>query len=178
MTLELYELSSYATGGAESWLNKFIAAALMPPMIFLGGVYRFYASELRTSKDGTLGPGQIALGVISFVLSCVIFVVVLLGILDPIMSEKCPPSSSNSTCPITQDALKSDARAVMILTLIWIGYPIVSIASRLLSQATGYDTGASYNAWISVFKDLAYACLDVSAKAGLAIYAAYRSTWL
>lgn len=180
MTLELYELASSATGGAESWLDKFLAAALMPVMIFLGGLYRFYASELRSGvKDGKKVEVEFAqgtLGVVGFCLSCAVFVIVVLGIIDPIRSEKCPPGSVSTSCPITIDSRKYDASAVMLLTLIWIGYPVVSIASRLLS--IGEDSGVQYNAWISLFKDLTYGVLDVTAKGGLAMYSVYRSTWL
>lgn len=177
MVLDLYDIAFHASGGVKSFLDKYIAAALMPVMIFLGGLYRFYASEFRKAPGGTLGWGQLILGVVGYFGSLGIFIYVVMGILDPISGDKCPSSNTTATsCPITDDNLKSDANAVRLLTLVWIGYPIVSVLSRLLQWNA--SEGIQLNAWNSLFKDLAYATLDVLSKGGLAMYACYRSTWM
>lgn len=152
-------------------------------MVFFGAVYRFYANEIRMRERGYLSFAQILIGVVSFAASCVLFGIVMWAILDPIYAETCAAGASvngSSTCPITVQALKYDAEAVMFLTWVWIGYPIVSIASRLMMSNEGYEENAGCIAtgWISFFKDIAYAILDVVAKGGMALYVAYRTTWV
>tara|TARA_Y100000389_G_scaffold119188_1_gene116370 strand:+ start:255 stop:725 length:471 start_codon:yes stop_codon:yes gene_type:complete len=156
MTLDLFMLANYATGGAEPPISMYTAAFLMPVMVGLGALYRF--------------PKSLA-SLICFGGACAIFGVVIWGIIDPMVSDKCPPGVNSTdfatgTCQITDNNKKTDRGAVLFLTFIWIGYPIVSLFD--LRPATTY----TYN------KDSAYAVLDVTSKGGLALYAALRSTWL
>jgi len=184
MTMDLMDLTYHATGGVAPRMDKFVTAAMMPLMVFFGGVYRFYANEIRgkTLKNSEVEMGnidcpQVLVGGLSYIVSCVIFATVVTNIIDPITQEQCPPSATpnvDGKCPITDINKKNDANAVFILTMVWIGYPIVSVASRLLLPAYGFPK----TAYVSVFKDISYAVLDVVSKGGLALYVSYRTTWL
>lgn len=192
LVLDLYRLADHATGGAKSWLNVYVAAALMPLIVILGAVYRFAANELRGKEKYDMDCTQITLGVVGFVGSCVVFGVVMSGILHPIDAQLCGPGAEHTLdgkCPITDTKLKYDSDAVQVLTWTWIGYPIVSFLSRAAlpnyrmpqqvknSKGENVDKMESF-ALVSVFKDLTYAVLDVVAKGGLAVYVCYRTTWV
>lgn len=176
LVLDLYRLAEHATGGAQSWLSAYTAAALIPVMVLLGTLYRFGANEFHGKE--TIDCTQASIGVMGFVGSCVVFGIVVSGILYPIDAQLClPGAASGGKCPITDPKLKHDADAVRVLTWTWIGYPIVSMFSRLsVGTRTSKESTERY-AWVSVFKDLSYAVLDVVAKGGLAIYVCYRTTW-
>lgn len=123
-------------------------------MVFLGAIYRFYIKW-------PIAP-------IAFVGSCVVFGCVVAGILYPIEAELCGPGANTTLdgrCPITDPKLQYDRDAVKVLTYVWLGYPVVSLAA---------DRFTKY----SLFKDTCYAVLDVVAKAGLALYVCFRTTWV
>ena len=222
MCLELYDLVDSASGGAEHYpiKSKYIAAAMMPLMIGLGGLHRFVANEARGGKSGMASMGQIVVGWGGFVASCVVFGVVVASILDPLAAETCPDDQiifalSDGRC----DNLKNERTAAFILTLTWTGYPFVvflsSIANRVLSGKHIAKVGTSANgventpatrthAYVSFFKDVCFGILDVVSKGGacaprsgmiasppflwahklallctgLALYCAYRYTWV
>lgn len=173
MALDLMDLTYHATGGVEPFIDKYLTAAMLPLMVLFGGFYRFYANEV----NGNIMCVQLFVGAVSYTISCVIFGVVVTTIINPITLELCPtgvtPTEDNK-CPITDPKMKHEANAVMILTLVWIGYPVVSIMSRLYIFTYGFAKPAL----ISAFNDLAYAVLDVVSKAGLALYVCYRTKWL
>lgn len=174
LVIDLYDLSDYATDGAKPWLDKWYAAALMPVIVFLGAVYRFYSNELRAKKDGTVDCAQLLLGSVSFIGSCVLFALVMEAILHPVMNESCGPTSTPNVygkCPISEELKKNDGTAIMVLTWVWVGYPVVSLISRVALP----DNGLAANGWVSFFKDLSYAALDLTAKAGLALYVSFRT---
>lgn len=182
MTIDLFMLAEQATGGAQAPISKYTAAFLMPVMVFLGATYRFWANEFRGSEGHPVGAGQVILGVLSFLGACALFAVVVWGILDPLVSDACPPGLNatdvaTGTCPITDENKKTDEAAVFFLTLVWIGYPVVSILSRIFQSCLS-PGGKSFDARISFAKDFFYAVLDVTSKGGLALYAVFRSTWL
>jgi len=165
-------------------MDEYLAASLILVVVFLGAVYRFYANELRGKETGSIDSPQILIGVVGFAGSCVVFGLVMSGILDPIEAELCGPginATSDGTCPITGAEFKYDRDAVRVLTYVWIGYPTVSVLSRIMFRIYGKPNEArnclSY-AQYSLFKDISYAVLDVVAKAGLALYACYRTTWV
>ena len=65
-----------------------------------------------------------------------------------------------------------------VLTLVWLGYPFVTLSAALiLRNEHGLGSGG-VSQWVSLYKDVCFGSLDVFAKAGLALYAAMRSTWL
>lgn len=187
MVLDLYMLTEQATGGAEPPFSKYLAASLIPFMVLFGGFYRFWANEIRGSPSGALrgapvGCCQAVIGVLSFAAACAIFAVVVWGILDPLIADTCPPGVNatdvaSGTCPITDEHGKTDESAVFLLTLTWLGYPVVSLTSRFLQSCASKDTGTQYSGYISTGKDFAYAVLDLTSKAGLALYVAFRTTW-
>lgn len=156
----------------------------MPLMVFLGATYRFYANELRGKTPPDIDMLQVFVGVSGFLGSCVVFGLVMWGVLAPLHEETCAVAinaSSNGTCPITDPKLQHDRDAVQVLTYVWIGYPVVSLISRFSIKTYGVPSKATK--WMtyaqqSLFKDLSYAVLDIVAKAGLALYVSYRTTWL
>lgn len=188
MVLDLLDLAYHATGGVEPNFDKYWAAALMPVMVFFGGCFRFYANQLRgkefaTKEEATKGNidcPQIFVGGASLIISCVIFGIVVSNIINPIVDEMCPPGAtpnSDDKCPITDINKKHDSQAVLILTLVWIGYPLVATLSAFSLPAQGFPTGFR-GAFVSTSKDAAYAVLDVVSKSGLALYVSYRTTWV
>jgi len=177
LTLDLFHLAEHATGGAKSWMDKYVAAGLMPIMVFLGGLYRFYANETRGVKEGDIDTAQVLLAIFGFVSSCVVFGLVVDAILYPLMNEVCPPGANatlNGKCPVTDPELKYDRDATMFFTWWWVGYPVVSAITWLWPPFYGYPE----TAYRSLFKDIMYAVLDVVAKGGLALYVTYRTTWV
>ena len=140
MVLELYDLVDSATGGADHDPigPKYGAAALMPLMVGLGGLRRFLANEVRGGKSGTASNGQLAVGWGGFIASCIIFSIVVASILDPLATHKCPEgvmsTQADGTCPIADGNLKNERAAAYILTLTWIGYPVVVIATAIMHE--------------------------------------------
>ena len=174
MTLDLYTLQEYATGGRfHSPIHKYVSAALMPFMVLFGAVYRFYINEFRPdAEQRSISFVQYVIGVCSFITSCTLLSIGVWGIVQPIHV------AMDDTTHVFTDSQRSDANAVLFLTYIWIGYPVVSMMSLLMQYATNTHSGYEYSQWISVFKDVFYGALDVTSKGGLAMYVAYRSTWI
>lgn len=178
MNLDLFEIAEHATGGKKHFLDKYICSALMPVMIGFGAVYRFWYNEGRAD---VLWP-QTGIAWTCFCVSCAIFVLVLSSLVGPLLDDGICPAAAlplgtdgNGGCPILDSDLKKDAIAVMLLSFVWVGYPLVSVAARVW-QGDEKNTEFSGNA--SLFKDIAYATLDIASKAGLALYAVYRSFWI
>lgn len=166
MTLDLYTLAEQASGGKEPALGMYPAMAIIPFCVLFGVAYRFYANELRPAKAGERPElTQVALGTASFVCGCVCMSVVIWGITSPLIGND----------KITSDAAKTDRDAVYCLTFAWLGYPVVSIVSRIMLRSTD---GNEYDATTSWFKDASYAILDVTSKGGLALFVALRTAWV
>jgi hypothetical protein len=193
MVLDLYDISDHATGGAphSPIESKYVAATLMPVMVVLGGVYRFWGNQMRPGLEGKkkTPPGcwQFMAFFVGFVGSCTIFGFVVESIVTPTLNEECPDgynatgaanaTGSGDKCPITDENLEHEALAVQMLTLVWVGYVFVS-AFEWAWQAYFSQKGYQYSAVLSLLKDVAYSGLDVTSKGGLALYLAYRHTWL
>jgi hypothetical protein len=153
-------------------IDEYISAFMMGCMVFLGGVYMFYSNKWRGVHGSAVHFAQIATGVAALACSCVLFAIVLWAILSPIMDEKCGKvgnATAPGKCPIVDPLLKRDAGAVVTLSCVWIGYPIVALMPC---------SSFARNNWVSIFKDAAYGILDVVSKAGLAVYVSYRTTWV
>lgn len=184
MTLDLMHLAYLATGGYEPFINKYVTASLMPVMVGLGGIYRFITNEVRgrplnEGNTNNIDKLQRVIGITSFTASGILFLFLAFNITYPIIQELCGPSevpNANGKCPITDANHKADADAVIVLVLVWLGYPLVSLASRFSPWRKNH--GFDETAWNSLFKDVAFAVLDVSSKGGLALYVCYRTTWL
>lgn len=178
MTLELYKLVDSATGGAEPAVPYWLAASLQPVMVSLGSIYKFIASECRSVDGKPVKTTQRLLAVVSFCASFGVFLFVVWSILERFIDEKCPPGNAADRCPITDSHKKWDRDAVYLLTLIWVFYPAVTLsAAYVLRNEDGLGSGG-LSQYVSTSKDVAFGSLDVFAKAGLALYAAMRSTWL
>ena len=102
----------------------------------------------------------------------------------PILDQTCPTPAnssiillSNATCPITDPRLKDEATAVVTLTLVWVGYPIVALISESHRMLVGTPSNR-FSTSLSLFKDISYGFLDVTSKAGLALWVAYRQKWV
>lgn len=179
MTLDLGHLREYlyvATKGvvpkltiAKEWL-----AALQSLMIFAATIFRFYCNEGRSTKgrDGKFyGPGIftfiMAWG--SFAASCALFAVIVNGLLAGI------PDSATRLAASLPSHIEADIICLQVLTLVWIGYPAVALVARLGHLGL---PGNYYNASWSTFKDIAFAFLDITSKAGLAIFFVLKSTWV
>ena len=131
MALDLMDLAYHATGGVAPRIDKYWTAAMLPLMVFLGGVYRFYAHELRgrfvksrQAHEDHVDPFRVFVGILAYAASCAIFAVVVLNILDPIGNETCPPAATpnlQGRCPIIDPKLKNDADAVVVLTFCLVG---------------------------------------------------------
>lgn len=179
MTFELYKLVSSATGGAEPDYDDWVVALAQIAMVWLGSIYRFIANEGRKTEEGERGGAcQATIATVSFTLSFMLFLAITWSIVEPIFMQKCPPGDPRSECEITDKLRKRDELAVYVFTGVWLGYPLVSLLSACFSSIGGYNQGFQLSQRTSFFKDISYGLLDIVSKAGLAFYAAYRSTWL
>ena len=177
MTLDLGHLREYltvVTGGAVPPLSlgKEWLAGLQSIMILFATVYRFYSNEGKDYRDDSSPTGYrrvrwttlvFAWG--SFVISCVVFSLILFFLLEGL------PSGDT----ITEPSIRADIACLQVLTLVWIGYPLVSLAARIAAVGEPPD---KMNATISLLKDLSYAFLDVTSKGGMAIFFVLKATWI
>lgn len=165
MTLDLYHLSAYASDKKEPYVDKFTAMTIVPFVVLAGVGYRFYSNELRPAAGTQHVNGmQWVIGIVSFISGCALLVPVVIGILSPVWDND-----------MIKGDKEYDRNAVIVLTLIWCLYPLVSCVSRVMLNGT---PGDEYTGTASWFKDASYAFLDVSSKGGLALYAALRTTWM
>jgi len=180
LALDLYELQSKATGGAQSPISKWVVASVLPVMVLGGAIFRFYANELRGrplppgATRGNVGCTQFSLGFFAFLASCGLLALSMYGILQPLTNEVCPGANATGTCPITDPAKVADRDAVYVFTFLWAGYPLVAAISSLSPPNSGFRKWAA----VSLVKDVLYGGLDVACKGGLAVYVAYRTTWV
>ena len=64
--------------------------------------------------------------------------------------------------------------ALYMLTLVWVGYPLVQIYARVRLSWVDDD---EYPSSLSICKDFLFATLDITSKCGLAVYVATRAYW-
>ena len=193
MTLDLGHLREYlyyATAGvipemsiAKEWLSSFQAL-----MIFFASVYRFYCNEGRSvltpegrtqqkAVEGASGGNKdrpaswltVTAAWISFVLAMVFFVVVIWGLLDGL------PDDAAMDAAMFPSHIKADVYSMRVLVLIWLGYPLVTLAARLGHWG---EPGDKYSGSWSTFKDIMFAFLDVTSKSGLALYFVLKASWV
>ena len=154
---------------AKEWL-----AAFQSLMIFSATIFRFYTNEVRNTKgrDGKLyGPGifTFIIGWGSFAASCALFAVIVNGLLEGLPNEETRIAAS------LPSHITADIICLQVLVLTWCGYPVVSLAARLGHLGL---PGSYYNATWSTIKDISFAFLDITSKAGLAIFFVLKSTWV
>lgn len=181
MVLDLFELAEHATGGKKPFLDKYVCSALMPVMIGFGAIHRFWYNDAR----GDVGGWKKVVAWVSFGVSCGIFTVVLWSLNAPLVDDDVCPASAlpsgtdgSGKCPVLDTDLNKDKVAVMLLSFVWIGYPLVGIASSLWQGCWNQQKDTFYTGTLSLFKDISYSTLDITSKAGLALYACYRSHWV
>tara|TARA_S200000501_G_scaffold300170_1_gene287165 strand:- start:12 stop:602 length:591 start_codon:yes stop_codon:yes gene_type:complete len=176
MTLDLGHLRSYlfyATAGVipDMPIAKEWVATMQAVLIWFASIWRFYLNEGRqilgdnkkTHEDP--GPCTLAAAWGSLIVSCGIFGVIVWALLDGL------PDSSD-TFPAH---INSDVTCLRVLVLVWTAYPVVAILPRF---AQSDIPGSQYSAFWSFFKDLGFAFLDVTSKAGLAIYFVLKASWV
>jgi fucose 4-O-acetylase-like acetyltransferase len=136
-------------------LSPWWLATLQVFMVSCGSWWRFYASEGR----GETLASRIGAAV-SFTLGVFVFVFIVLGLLDGLWPALSAP-----------EPLATDALLIHILVLVWCGYPAVYIWAYFVNWRLPLGR---YDSRASLGKDLGFGSLDVTSKAGLAIYSAMR----
>ena len=175
LSLDLGHLRTYlfyATSGVipDMPIAKEWVASMQAAMILFASVWRFYCNEGRSvlQPDGSHKPPALLTIVLawgSFVVSSILFYFIVWALLDglPSVSDAFPSH------------INADITCMRVLTLSWCGYPVVALASRLGHWGL---PGDYFSASWSTFKDIGYAFLDVTAKAGLAIYFVLKASWV
>ena len=107
----------------------------------------------------------------SFAVSCLFFVLAIVAAIGdlPYVELACS-GLSNASC-----SLKTDIICLRVLTLVWVGYPIVTIAARIGHIGV---PGDKYSATWSFIKDLSFAFLDIVSKGGLAAVVVLKAFWI
>ena len=68
-----------------------------------------------------------------------------------------------------------ESTALRSFFFVWIGYPIVALISIIARQFTPPEGANGYDEWLSFFKDVSYAALDVYSKGIFALWTAYSA---
>jgi hypothetical protein len=174
MTLDLGHqrtFLNYATSGtipnmpiAKEWVGSCQAI-----MIGFASIWRFYTNEaryvLRDGKDVPPSVATMVLGWGSLVVSCGLFAFICWSLLDGLPD----------THPSFASHINADIVCLKLLVLVWAGYPIMAVTPRLAQWNT---PGSEYSATWSLLKDLGFAALDVTSKAGLAVFFILKTGWL
>lgn len=167
MTLDLGHLREYLTAAANvppMQVSKEWVASFQSLMIASATVYRFYLSEGRKSSDSDdfLSCRRL-FALVTFLASCSIFSLVVFLLLDGLPAQSSEPS------------IDADIICLKVLTFVWVGYPLVSVAARIGHLNV---KAHEYIAFWSFFKDVSYAALDVTSKGGLAIFFVLKAAWM
>ena len=174
LTLDLGHLRTYlhyATAGVipEMPIAKEWVASMQALMIFFASVYRFYLNEGRSYLDGSGGTSPpnwptFTRAVLSYISACVLFGYIVWALVDGL--------------PATSDAfpahVNTDIICLQVLVWVWVRYPWSRLPAGLgigaLTATTTMRLGAC--------KDVGFAFLDVSSKAGLAIFFVLKAAWV
>ena len=107
---------------------------------------------------------------------------ILFALNEPLVNDTCynATSSAEGDCGALTESEENDKVAVHALSFTWLGYPLIA--------ALSFPWVRDFMTWLfnkfnmrpdeSLIKDVGYALLDVVSKSGLAIYVAFRTTWL
>ena len=155
---------------STGWLSKEVSALLQGLLIFFGTCYRFYLNEGRGSWTVFVA------AMISFFFSFLCFVFILVSLVGGIDNTNLPPWND------TYKGDHVDLIMLQVLVYVWIGYPLVSIVTRVwlwwvYDRKEGDDKHTAYGPYLSMFKDLSYGVLDTTSKGGLALYVAVKAQW-
>ena len=167
------EYMFYASAGVIPLppVSKEWAALCQAVMMGFAMIYRFWCNEARSVYDSatkTYYPARLSTRIIafgSFGVACLFFVLALMGAIGGLPS----------TDVVSEPSLKTDIVCLQFLTLIWLGYPLVSIAARIGHIGV---PGDEYSSSWSLIKDSSYAVLDVVSKGGLAAVVVLKAFWM
>jgi hypothetical protein len=155
-----------------------IAAFLQTFIIFLGSIARFFLNDLRVPKDRARASRGVSvfLGTVAYLGATAIWVLTTLDLLFHVG----PPHEK------TTDAAKEDAYVLWTLSILQIGYPIISLLQVVWLNCWSRDLNPSNSGrpmpadqtdpLLSVLKDLGYGILDSVCKGGLALFVALRAS--
>lgn len=152
-------------------VSKEWAALFQALMMGFAMIYRFWCNEARSVYDPatkSYSPARARTQILafgSFGVACLFFVFALMGAIGGLPS----------TDVVSEPSLKSDIICLQLLTLNWIGYPLVSIAARIGHSGT---PGDEYSGTWSLIKDSSYAFLDIVSKGGLAAVVVLKAFWM
>ena len=182
MAIETDALIDSLAPTREPHLPALLSALIQPCMVQIGLVMRFYMNNLRYKPHAATPEAKesarmrlirhTVIGTVLFVAACVMF-----GFTTDSVVHHIGPIN-NDTYPDEID--RAEATALLALTYAQIGYPLVAFIDFLWMHVAGTGMGAyefnEYSPWLSTVKDVLYASLDVSTKAGLCLVAFLRAT--
>jgi hypothetical protein len=175
MTLDMWKLARHANNDttAAPIIDEYWCATLQPVIIFLGSIPRFYLNDCRSS--GKRAPCfTFVIGGLAFLFACGLFGLTSGSLIEFVWRNGTPPDTNMRLL---------DARVITGLMLVQIGYPIVYLYSFLhmhcFFRRNNWPTkGNDFPAWLSLVKDLTYCTLDITTKAGLALYVSTRALYI
>jgi hypothetical protein len=184
MTLDLGHLREYLTAISGGFIppapiGKEWLASLQAIMILLASVYRFYTNEARPRVDAPKATGRewwcrngpMTPGCRMFISwGCFFSASGVFGVIVWALTEGLPDASE-----VVVPSVQYDLICIRVLVFVWCGYPLVTLAARL---AHFNVPGDEYNATWSTIKDISFALLDVTSKAGLAIFFVLKMTYV
>jgi hypothetical protein len=188
MMLDLHGIAAHANPTESPWVIKELGAFMQTWIVGLGTIGRFFANECRRDSEGrwpavgTKGFWGIVVGALCYFAALGIWIFTTLN-----LTEHARVDVNNST-----QAQQWDSSAVQVIAWSQVGYPILAFLSVMYLNFRATDLrdwqkpwserrsmpGNQYDPSVSFWKDLFYGSFDVTAKGGLAVYAAMRATWV
>lgn len=184
VTLVLMKLVEHAIAGqAQPHTDNrifatHVAAFLQTFVIFLGSIARFFLNDLRVPKDRARASRGVSvfLGTVAYLGATAIWVLTTLDLLLHVG----PPHEK------TTDNAMEDAYVLWTLSILQIGYPIISLLQVVWLNCWSRDLkpgnrgqpmpADQTDPLLSVLKDLGYGILDSVCKGGLALFVALRAS--
>jgi len=173
MAIETDALVGSLATTREPMIPALWAALMQPLMVQFGSIPKFYMNNLRykahVRRTVIL---HTCISVVLFIGACIAFGFTTANVVDYI------GPINNDTYPDETDA--AEATALTLLAYVQIGYPLVAAVDFGWMWYYGTYKGDyqfnEYSPWLSTGKDILYASLDVSTKAGLCLVAFLRAT--
>ena len=153
------------TADEDSVLKSVELLTFLTPWVTIIGVTgKSFMNDLRPDSDGRSQPGtNWCIGVGCFAAACGLFALISADVVLRVGGV------SNKT---SGDA-ELVAYVVLFGQLLQIGYPVVAVVEALWLRCIDIAED-EFPASVSIFKDFAYGCLDVSIKGGLGLFAGLR----
>ena len=154
-----------------------VAAFLQTIVIFLGSIARFFLNDLREPKDLSVASRGVSVffGTVAYLGAASIWVLTTLDLLFHVG----PPHEK------TTYAAREDAYVLWTLSIVQVGYPIISLLQVIWLNCWPRDLDSNHDntlpldqtdPLLSVLKDLGYGILDSVCKGGLAMFVALRAS--